>query len=91
MRFIYSYRKMAILFTNSGDPDQTPHSAASDLVCTVCQLSFYGSPDYNGLNKLVLEGVCSLENFIAANKTKSLIFFLYVFFVSNGKLLDFYC
>ena len=31
MRFRYSYRKIAKLFANSGDPDQTPHSAASDL------------------------------------------------------------
>ena len=31
MRFTYSKRKMAKLFTNSGDPDQTLHSGASDL------------------------------------------------------------
>ena len=31
MRFRYSYRKMVELFANSGDPDQTPRSAASDL------------------------------------------------------------
>ena len=31
MRFTYSYRKMAKLFENSGDPDQTPRSAVSDL------------------------------------------------------------
>ena len=31
MRFTYSYRKMAKLFANSGDPDQMPHSVASDL------------------------------------------------------------
>ena len=31
MRFTYSQRKMAKLFANSGDPDQMPHSAASDL------------------------------------------------------------
>ena len=31
MRFSYSKRKTAKLFANSGDPDQTPHSAASDL------------------------------------------------------------
>ena len=31
MSFRYSQRKMAKLFANSGDPDQTPHSAASDL------------------------------------------------------------
>ena len=31
MRFTYSSKKMAKLFANSGDPDQTPRSAASDL------------------------------------------------------------
>ena len=31
MRYRYFYRKKAKLFSNSGDPDQTPHSAASDL------------------------------------------------------------
>ena len=31
MRLRYFKRKMARLFANSGDPDQTPRSAASDL------------------------------------------------------------
>ena len=31
MRFIYFQRKMAKLFANSGDLDQTPRSAESDL------------------------------------------------------------
>ena len=31
MRLRYYYRRMAKLFANSGDPDQTPHSVASDL------------------------------------------------------------
>ena len=31
MRFRYSMRKMAKLFAISGDPDQMPRSAASDL------------------------------------------------------------
>ena len=31
MRFTNSLRKKAKLFANSGEPDQTPHSAASDL------------------------------------------------------------
>ena len=52
---------MVELFANSGDPDQTPRSAASDLgrvlrrliwVCTVCQLPFYGLSDNNGLISL---------------------------------------
>ena len=31
MRFRYSKRKMAEVFANSEDPDQTPHLAASNL------------------------------------------------------------
>ena len=31
MRFRYSYRKMAEVFANSEDPDQTPQNVASDL------------------------------------------------------------
>ena len=31
MRFRYSWIKMAKLFANSEDPDQMPHSVASDL------------------------------------------------------------
>ena len=41
---------MAKLFPNSGNPDQMPHFAASDLGLHFCQLPFYGSPDYNGFN-----------------------------------------
>ena len=37
---------MAKLFATSGDPDQTRRLI---WVCTVCQLPFYGSPNYNGL------------------------------------------
>ena len=40
---------MAKLFANSGDPDQMPHSAASDLGLHCLPITFYGSPDYNGL------------------------------------------
>ena len=31
MRFRYTKKKMGELFANSEDPDQMPHSAASDL------------------------------------------------------------
>ena len=31
MRFRYSQRKMAEVFAKSEDPNQTPHSAVSDL------------------------------------------------------------
>ena len=40
---------MAKLFANSGDPDQTPCSAASDLGLHYLPSTFYGYPDYNGL------------------------------------------
>ena len=42
---------MAKLFAHSGDPDQTPRSAASDLVLHCLPIIFYRSPDYNGLKK----------------------------------------
>ena len=42
---------MAKLFANSGDPDQTLRSAVFDLgLHSVCQVPFYGSPDYSGLS-----------------------------------------
>ena len=37
------------LFANSGDPDQTLHSVASDLGLHCFHVPFYGSPNYNGL------------------------------------------
>ena len=45
MWFRYSLRKMAELFANRADPDQMPQTLDS----TVCQFSFLGSPDWNGL------------------------------------------
>ena len=36
-------------FTNSGDPDQTPHSAASDLGMHCLPVTLLWSPDYNEL------------------------------------------
>ena len=50
MRFTYSLRKMAKLFANNEDPDQTPRLAVSDLSLHCYQLPFYGSPDYNELS-----------------------------------------
>ena len=46
MRFRFSYRKMAGLFANSEDPDQTPHSAASGLDLHCLSITLEGSPDY---------------------------------------------
>ena len=41
---------MAKLFANSGDPDQMLRVLRRLIwVCTVCQLPFYGSPNYSGL------------------------------------------
>ena len=40
---------MVELFANSGDPDQTPHSVASDLGLHCWPVTLLGSPDYNAL------------------------------------------
>ena len=40
---------MAKLFANSRDPDLRARCGGLILVCIVCQIPFYGSPDYNGL------------------------------------------
>ena len=44
---------MAKPFTNSGDPDQTLHSAASDLGLYCLPITFYRSPNYNGLTTVM--------------------------------------
>ena len=40
---------MVRLIANSEVPDQTPRSAASDLVLHCLPITLLGSPDYNGL------------------------------------------
>ena len=40
---------MVELFANSGDPDQTPRSAASDLGLHCLPITHPMSPDYNAL------------------------------------------
>ena len=45
----YSQRKMAKLFANSGDPDQTPHNAASDLGQHCLPITLMGDPGSNAL------------------------------------------
>ena len=40
-------------FANSGDPDQTPRSAASDLCLHCLPVTRLGSPVFNGLNMLL--------------------------------------
>ena len=42
---------MAKLFANSGDPDQTLRSAASDLGLHRLPITLLGPPDYNGLRR----------------------------------------
>ena len=55
MKFTYSWRKMAKLFANSGDPDQTPQNAVSDLGLHCLPITlFTGPPDYNGLMQVNL-------------------------------------
>ena len=51
---------MATLFANSGDPDQTPRSAASDLGLHCFPNTLLGSPDYN---RLILR-ICNSMSFI---------------------------
>ena len=43
---------MAKTFANSGDPDQTPRSAASDLGLHCLPIPLLGSQDFNGLSDL---------------------------------------
>ena len=57
---------MVELFANSGDPDQTPHSVASDLGLHCCQLSFLGicrlqwaKIDANSGQRLIILTECS--------------------------------
>ena len=45
---------MAKIFANSGDPDQTPRSAASDLGLHCLPITLLGAPDYNELNGKIL-------------------------------------
>ena len=71
-----SLEKKDTLFAYRGDPDQTPRSVASDQgQHTVCQLPFYGSPDYNGLYQASGDSkLTSSAVDIAAAKLRSLSF-----------------
>ena len=42
---------MVKLFANSGDPDHTPRSAASDQGLHCLPITLLQSPNYNGLRK----------------------------------------
>ena len=50
MRYRYSYRKMAKLFANSKDPDQTPQNAASDLGLHYLPFIFLGVSQLQWVN-----------------------------------------
>ena len=54
---------MVALFANSGDPDQMPHSMASDLGLH-CQIPFLVSPDYNGLKAVRLSQLIILSSLV---------------------------
>ena len=45
---------MAELFANSGDPDQMPHTMASDLDLHCLQITLFGVSRLNGLTLKVL-------------------------------------
>ena len=51
---------MVELFASSGDPDQTPHSAASDLDLHCLPISLLG---VSRLQLVKLVDVCSLANY----------------------------
>ena len=65
---------MANLFANSGNPDQSHVLRRLIWVCTVCQVLFYGSPDYNGLI------CCMLE----ANSQDEKLSDIFLSFLENG-------
>ena len=44
---------MAKVFANSADPDQTPHSVASDLGLHSLLITLLASPDLNGLRPYI--------------------------------------
>ena len=53
--------KKASLFANSADPDQMPHSAASDLGLHCLPITFKRYPEYNGL---IAEQTCCIQTHI---------------------------
>ena len=57
MRFRYSYRKKAKIFANSGDPDQTPRSVASDLGLHCLQITHLGISRLQWVNAFYQKGM----------------------------------
>ena len=54
MHFRYSYRKMAKLFANIGDPDQMPCSATSDLGLHCLPINLLGLSRLQWVNRSLL-------------------------------------
>ena len=57
MRFRYSYRKKAKLFANSGYPDQTPRSVASDLDLHCLPITCLGVSRLQWVNRWQIDDV----------------------------------
>ena len=55
---------MVELFANSGDPDQTPHSAMSDLGLHCLPVTDLGSPVFNGLKPIASPCTCTCETLL---------------------------
>ena len=66
------------LLANSGDPDQMQHSAGLIWVCTVCQLPFYKSPDYNGLRLLENKTTLLLRPAFSVQNVVFLVILIYI-------------
>ena len=58
MRFRYSKRKMAEPFANSGNPNQTPHSVASDLGLYCLPVTLLGVSRLQWLKGVVPIEIC---------------------------------
>ena len=57
---------MAKLFANSGDPDQMPHTVASDLGLHCLPITLLRAPDYNRLKEKVtlIRFVSEMKDFL---------------------------
>ena len=80
MGFRYSYRKMAKLFTNSGDPDQMPHSMASDLGLHCLPVTLLHVSRLHGLKiKYIVECIhLTLKVLITTEADDILIIFIFL-------------
>ena len=51
---------MVELFANSGDPDQTPHSAVSDLGLHCLTVTSLGISNLQMVQKVILPSMCDI-------------------------------